>query len=644
VVIDTVAPERGYRPDLDGLRAIAVLAVLAYHLDVPWISGGFVGVDVFFVLSGFLITRMIAGELDRGEFSLAHFYERRIRRIVPAFVVMSLATTAAATIFLLPDELQRYGQSLAAAAVSASNIYFFENSGYFDPNGATKPLLHTWSLGVEEQFYIIFPLLLMAIFRWRRDLLTTAVWITFAVSLAVSIVLLKAHPLATFYLLHARAWELLAGAIVALQLIPAPKSVAQSEIARALGLAAILAAAIFYSDATPFPGAAALLPCLGTTAAIWAGPTGGTLGWRILTWRPMVFVGLISYSLYLWHWPLIVFAKMAVLAPLTPLQQLAVAAAAFVLAVLSWRFVEQPFRRRGTQAIPARTIFRAGAAALVSLAGFGGVLIAADGMPSRYSASVLAMAAASADASPWRQECHFNGQRSASFDKTCILGGAVPPQIVVWGDSHGAELSAALGDHAKNLGLSIREVTRSACPPAQGFRSFSGRACAAFNTSILDSLKREAPKTIVLASYSMRWNRDTPEQFWPGIEQTASALRAAGHRVIMVGPVPDIPHGPGIPAAVARWSADGHDPAAFSFKVKSAELAAVEQRLRAIADRAGAVFVPLSPKLCANDRCRAYADGAVLYFDNNHLSMHGAKHIVDTLLAPVIWPPLAKAM
>ncbi len=628
----------GYRPDLDGLRGIAVAAVVAYHLDLPFVSGGFVGVDIFFVLSGFLITRLIAGEVEAGNFSLTRFYERRIRRIVPALVFVCACTTAVAVAFLLPDELRRYASSLIAAAFSVSNIWFFEHSGYFDAGSGTQPLLHTWSLGIEEQFYIVFPLLLIAVFRWWPRALGKVVWLAFAASLAASIVLLPAYPLATFYLLHTRAWELLAGAIVALGLLPRAGSQRQREIATATGLAAILIGILVYTSKTPFPGASAVLPCLGTALAIWAGEGNPTIAGRVLTFRPLMLLGLISYSLYLWHWPLIVFTKLATSERLDVAQQAGLGVAAVSLAIFTWYFVEQPFRRRGSGGFTRGAIFRGGTLGLGALAASAAGLLALDGVPQRFPADVLEIAAAQADTSPLRDKCHFHGDDGRSYDDTCVIGDDVPPSVIVYGDSHGAEFSAALGEFAKVHHASIRQITASGCPPAVGF-SFPGKdGCALYNTGIVQKLTSLPPSTIVLATYSLAWVREFPDQFWAGVERTITALRNAGHRVIVLGPVPDMPHASGIPAAVARWAAEGRDPNAFSFKVGVDEMGGVEARLNEIATAQGAIFVPVSPELCSGKRCKPYTDGAVLYFDNNHLSMSGAQLIASRLLVPVIWP------
>jgi peptidoglycan/LPS O-acetylase OafA/YrhL len=627
---------------LDGLRGIAVVSVVAYHLGLPFASGGFVGVDVFFVLSGFLITRLIATELQSGTFSIARFYERRIRRIIPALVFVCACTTALAVWLLLPQELERFSKSLIATALSVSNIWFFRNSGYFDPGAETQPLLHTWSLGIEEQFYVVFPLLLMAVFRWWPRALGKIVWLTFAASLAASIVFLPKYPLGTFYLLHSRAWELLAGGIVALGLLPRPASRAQSEIATALGLAAIAVAIFTYTSKTPFPGAAALLPCLGTAMAIWAGERSSEdarmIGARVLAFPPLTALGLISYSLYLWHWPLIVFTRLTTSGHLDVMQQVALAVAATGLAAATWYFVEQPFRRRGPSGFGRAAIFKGGALGLGALTASAAALLALDGAPQRFPTTVLAIAAAQADASPLRERCHFHVRGNRSYDDTCVIGDDVPPSVIVYGDSHGAEFSAALGEFAKSRHASVRQITASGCPPAMGFTFPADELCERYNAGIIDRLTSIPPTTVVLATYSLAWTREYPEQFWPGFERTISALRTAGHRVIVLGPVPDMLQAAGIPAAVARWTAKGRDPSDFSFEFGAEEVASVEAHMNEMATAQGAIFVPVSPELCSAQGCKPYADGAVLYFDNNHLSMSGAQLIASRLLVPIIWP------
>ncbi|MET0409290.1 MAG: SGNH hydrolase domain-containing protein, partial [Hyphomicrobium sp.] len=344
------------------------------------------------------------------------------------------------------------------------------------------------------------------------------------------------------------------------------------------------------------------------------------------------------YSLYLWHWPLIVFTKLATSEPLTGIEQATIATAAVGLAILTWYLIEQPFRRRGAMAFDRRAIFKVGATGLTALAASAVGLLALDGMPGRFPDNVLAIAAAQADASPLRDKCHFHGQEKSSYDDTCVIGDEVSPTVVVYGDSHGAEFSAALGEIAKSHHASVRQITASGCPPAAGFSFPGDTRCEHYNAGMVDRLTSLPPATIVLATYALIWNREFPDQFWPGIERTIATLRAAGHRVILLGAVPDMPYAAGIPAAVARWTAKGRDPNEFSFKIGAKEVAAVDARLQSIAIAQGATFVPVSPELCSEAGCKPYAGGAVLYFDNNHLSMSGAQLMANKLLVPVIWP------
>jgi peptidoglycan/LPS O-acetylase OafA/YrhL len=301
-----------YRADLDGLRALAVIPVIMYYLGSNIFTGGFVGVDVFFVLSGYLITGIIATDLNNNELSLLKFYDRRLRRIAPALIVVLIFSTLAAVPILFPIDLARFGSTLIVTALSISNMHFIHQSEYFAPNSEQSPLLHTWSLSVEEQFYLLFPFILSVIWRHAKPWLPIIIWLGFAASLGLSIWGIKSYPTYTFYLLPTRVWELLLGSIIALKLVSHPKYVSHREFAATIGMLSILTSMIIYTRETPFPGIAALVPCIGTALIIWSG-----LGDQpIVTWASRqlgrnapVFIGVISYSLYLWHWPLIVFTK-----------------------------------------------------------------------------------------------------------------------------------------------------------------------------------------------------------------------------------------------------------------------------------------------------------------------------------------------
>lgn len=307
-----------YRPEIDGLRSVAVLAVIFYHADARLLSGGFIGVDVFFVISGFLITSLLMVDLKQGRFSLARFYERRCRRILPPLVVMALAVTVLGWFFLLPADYRDFGSSLKAMSAFVANHYFFGKTGYFETASFTKPLLHTWSLSVEEQFYILLPILLWLLYRRRPSAIPPVLSGLFLASLAASCLMTYYWPAAAFYLLPARFWELMTGSLLALWPAAARPRGLTADLMSWSGLAAIAVSAVFFNYHTPFPGPGALLPGLGTALFILGNSPGSRSRPSLLSRPGPVFVGQISYSLYLWHWPLLVIPRYLYDAPLTP--------------------------------------------------------------------------------------------------------------------------------------------------------------------------------------------------------------------------------------------------------------------------------------------------------------------------------------
>lgn len=622
-----------YRPELDGLRAIAVASVVAFHLEPALAPGGFVGVDIFFVLSGFLIARLIANELTDNSFTFLNFYERRVRRILPALVVVCAFSAIAATFILLPEELVRFAKTLVAAAFSVSNIWFKLNSDYFAPAAETQPLLHTWSLGVEEQFYLGFPVFLWAVYKWWRPWLGVLIGLALLTSLAIANL---RGPQATFFLIDSRAWEFLIGSVVALRLIPEASRQWQRALAGLLGLLGLGIAIFAFNSHIRFPGVAALLPCVAVALVIWGGSS-DTLATRVLTWRPMVFLGLISYSVYLWHWPLIVFTKLLTAGHSSGAQKLSLVAATLVLATLSWRYVETPCRRRGVGSQGWRKAFLAGGFGIGALAACGGGFLILHGLPGRFPDSVFTLAAAAADSSPLRPKCHFSGN-DETFEKTCVLGADVPPSLIVYADSHGVEMSVALGEAMKQKGTSLRQITASSCPPARGFNPLGRPNCAAYNERMLRSLTAVPPTTIIVAAKSVHWLREDPKTYLRGLGETLQLLARSGHHVILLGAAPPHPHHLSVPATLARLAAVGVDPNTYTFDPGMAEMEGVDRELRQIADGQGATFVSISPAFCSRAGCAAYLDDAVLYFDDNHLSVAGAKIVVSKRLAPVLWP------
>ncbi|WP_188065879.1 acyltransferase family protein [Sphingobium sp. KCTC 72723] len=609
-----------YRRDIDGLRAFAILPVLLFHAHVPGFSGGYVGVDIFFVISGYLITGIIAREVDQGRFSILRFYERRFRRIMPALALMMLAVLAASAWLYLPGDLASVPKSALAATFFVSNLWFFTDTGYFAGGADVKPLLHTWSLAVEEQYYIGFPILLMLLVRacprWR-NLVVASIAI---LSISLSVFMQRDTSGFAFYLLPTRAWELLAGALLALGCVPAIRQRWAREAIAWAGMAAIALAVACYDRDTLFPGIAALAPVLGAAALIHAAPC--TSAGRLLGWRPLVGVGLISYSLYLWHWPLIVFTEYATDLPLAGATRIAVMAASLIAATLSWRFVERPFRDSHRIAAVAIFRFTAGAMALIGVLSL--ALLATDGWPSRLGPHVLALAAARHDISPQRGRCHDIYARDA---QPCVLGATTPPDAMLWGDSHGVELAYALGEQARREGRALIERTTSSCPPVLSYDDPKDARCAAANKAAFAALRADpAIRRVYLVAFWANGLFDDPA-FVAKLDRTIAAIRAEGRDIVLIGPVPPQPFD--VPRRLAHLARAGE--LAQAQGVERARIEARTTHLRALFARWQArgvrVIEPMAA-LCDARRCAIMQNGKPLYFDSHHLNMAGARLVV----------------
>ena len=452
-----------YRPDIDGLRAVAVLAVVLFHAGFAGFGGGFVGVDVFFVISGFLITGLI---VDDPHFSLLAFYQRRARRILPALAVVVFATSVAAYIFFLPEEFLAFSKSVVATTLFSSNILFWHETGYFDAPGDLKPLLHTWSLAVEEQFYFVYPLLLMFCRRVLRSR-----WIVLLLPLCLISLWASAHAVssrneeAAFYLAPFRAWEFLLGTLLAVGAVPRLGHRLARELLAAFGLALIVWSVVTYSEALPFPGLNALVPCLGAALLIWLGGEQQTIVGRALSSPPLVFIGLLSYSIYLWHWPLFVFARYILMQELSWPAQVSLVLATFPLSYLSWRYVELPVRR-GSYWKGWRIVVTGAAATAASLC-LGYATIATDGLPGRIAPEILALKTHLAE----RGECHQVTVARVDAGDLCIRGMAgEAPSFVLAGDSHAHAISGGVFAAAARAGLSGYQFTAGSFRPLPGIK------------------------------------------------------------------------------------------------------------------------------------------------------------------------------
>jgi peptidoglycan/LPS O-acetylase OafA/YrhL len=633
-----VGPNLAYRRDIDGLRGVAVLLVLAFHSNLGWVPGGFVGVDVFFVISGYLISGIIFAQIDAGTFSLAAFYGRRIRRIVPALVAMMLATLLAGMVLLYPSEWQDLGKSAIAATLSASNLFFWSTANYFDAPSNTKPLLHTWSLGVEEQFYLAFPLLMVLLAKVRRPWFRDGVLLLAAgLSFWVSQRLLFGDPAGAFYLPQSRVWELMVGALLASGMVSAPSARWAREAVAGGGLLAIAAAALLTRPTMPFPGAAALAPCLGAGALILAG--GGSSASRLLGSRPLVFAGLISYSLYLWHWPMIVFQRIAqVIHTGAPdvVDRALLLAAILAVATLSWRWIEQPFRH-GRPRLP---LFGALSPLGLASAGAGlvalcGVTILADhGAPGRYSPAAIRLASyLDYDPAPdMRQNACFLSDRApfAAFDQaTCLHRRDGHPAFLLFGDSHAGHLYPGLvADFG--AGTDILQATATGCKPLVT-EIGAAKPCARMIDFVFDDYLHSNRVDLVLLS--ARWDEDD----LAGIAATRGWLLERGIRAVFIGPTPEYDlRLPGLLARVADQAGGeaGLDPSGAAKVGRHLDplFAAIDHIMRQLFVAGGTVsYLSAYDGLCPAGACATLVGGEPVFYDRGHLTRAGSLLLVDRL-------------
>jgi peptidoglycan/LPS O-acetylase OafA/YrhL len=615
-----------YRPDIDGLRAIAVLSVFAFHTNLGLFGGGYVGVDIFFVISGYLISRMIFQALNEGRFSVVRFYRRRIRRIVPALLAVTLVVLAVSLLYLYPVEIIDLAKSAMAAAWSLSNVYFWRSASYFDAPANSKPLLHTWSLGVEEQFYIVFPLLMAAIGRGStRTRLAVIVGLAL-ISFGVSTFLTATNPDSAFYLPQSRAWELMIGALVATGVARPPERRVLREVIAGAGLIVIAYAILRFKETTPFPGVAALAPCLGAGVLIWIGSAGSeTVVGRVLRSRPFVAVGLISYSLYLWHWPMIVFQRVGqfIHTGASPVADKAfVALLTFGVAYLSWRFVERPFRRDDEK--PSAVLFGWGAAAcgLVCFLSFG--VLAAGGLPRRFSPEAVRLASFlnHNPALDMRNGVCFLQSRTRFVDfesGACLRRTPGRPSYMLIGDSHADHLFPGLRD-AYGAHADVLEATATGCKPLLADEGTS-TPCAQMTRFIYEDYLRNHPVDLLLIS--ARWGAED----LPDIAATISGLKARGIRTVVIGPTPEYDFR--LPRLLARAADGGGEVAERGHLLP--QYRALDGELRRTIAASGVGYVSPYQALCNDTGCAALVGDAPLFYDTGHLTQQGSILLVNRL-------------
>ncbi|KQR80211.1 acyltransferase family protein [Sphingomonas sp. Leaf343] len=646
--------QAGYRADIDGLRALAVAAVVIFHAAGWLLPGGYVGVDIFFVISGFLIGGIIDREIGNGSFGFARFYARRARRILPALFVVIVSACVAGLLLLSARELREMSVEAAAALLGISNFKFWLRNDYFAGAAPLVPLLMTWSLGVEEQFYMLFPGLLLLVRRRSARIKMLTVATVTLLSLILSIVLTRTAPWAAFYLLPTRAWEMGAGALLAIWLVekgedrlPGPRL---QDLTGLAGLAAIVIALFAFDEKTPFPGFAALLPVGGTVALIAA--RHGVVNRVLFASRPLVAIGLLSYSWYLWHWPMMAFARNASDTAPGDRVMLTIAALSLGVAWLSWRFVERRFRYAAVSSTVTLRRFGAGLSlfAALSLA-----LFVAKGVPGRLSPTAQQADRMAKLASGDCQQSF--GIVSLREDEHCMPKKGPAPIIAVMGDSHANALGFGLRGVAARNGYRLWEVQKSACFPllgvttAQERQPFHSRQCTQFLDTATTRLLREPSLSVVVlagawpAVDDQRFNLVENHQVGRHVD-AATALRIglpamierfqrAGKRVILVGDVPSFGHfhplrhafNVAIPARSLLY--DIVDPAPFSGDRIALDrldhrFDASRAYIRALAVRQKTGFVDIAAQFCDAQSCQHARNGVPMFVDVSHLSFMGS--------------------
>jgi peptidoglycan/LPS O-acetylase OafA/YrhL len=605
-----------YRPDIDGLRAVAVLSVIAFHLGVTRLSGGFTGVDVFFVISGFLITGLLTRELRNGTFSLIDFYRRRARRILPALVTVLLTTSAACVAVLFVPDLVEYRDSLLAATFFSSNVYFWQATDYFAAPAGEQPLLHTWSLAVEEQYYVLFPLLLMVVVRRRPDSLKPMLWLLTLVSFTISVVGARVDPGAAFYLLPSRAWELGVGALLA---VGRPQSAAgrvTRHSASVVGGLFLLVGFLVIDEGMPFPGEVALLPVIGAAAVIWSG-TDSIFG-RLLSLGPVRATGLLSYSLYLWHWPVIVLYRALHPGPLSLPAKIMVAGLSAALAGASYLIVERPMRRLRL-AGRRRLVAFVGTAVAASVVMAVGVGPAAAARPaSKRVADVLAFL------EPPPATAHaacfvYSGSAEGDFrPDQCLRRDPGRPNVLLLGDSHAASLWVGL--QAAMPAVNVMQATASGCKPLLPLRG-QPRCRSVIDTAISDLDAAGPVDEVVLVA---RWQYEDLAR----LPATISALRTHARSVVVIGPTSE--YRIALPKLLAREQLAGR--AGLAAQNLALGRFAVDAALGSAVERLKVEYVSQLTLICPKKACRTLTrSGIPMKFDYGHYTQAGSVEIGQQL-------------
>jgi peptidoglycan/LPS O-acetylase OafA/YrhL len=628
ISVGLLSENKSYRPDIDGLRAIAVGSVIVTHAELSdFIKGGFIGVDVFFVISGYLISSILLRELSTGTFSIVKFYRRRILRILPALLAVLFVSSGLAYLYLFPDELVEFSKSALSAILSASNFFYWSQSGYFTGAASTKPLLHTWSLAIEEQFYIGFPILLYLVHHYWQRYLSMTVLLAAALSFALSVWRVHDDATSAFYLVQYRAWELLMGVIVALEIVKLPMGKFTREALAGVGLAMIVVPVFVYTPQTRFPGLAALPACLGTSMVIFAGQSGSSLTGRLLSLKPLVWIGLVSYSLYLWHWPLLVFYKLGM--PFIHLShpkaiRAILMVVAFAAAVLSWRFIEQPFRGGRMRPVSTAKIFGMGSIAAASVSLLNSVFWSFHGIPQRIPVEAVRIAAyASYHAeSEYRMgKCSISDAPGTNtYDyQACLHQEHGKLNYLLIGESNAAHLYPGL---LSVPDINVLQATAIGCKPTLTHQSDESSLCVALMDFIFQKylVENRVDRLLIAALWQ--------DSDLPALRQTLLWAKDRGIAVLLIGPIPR--YDLNLPRLIAISIRDGNDQA-----IKDGLISLVrplDEKMSVLANETGTPYASLFRHLCNDSSCEIFVNGHdPIQFDTVHLTKAGSEYLIGKL-------------
>lgn len=666
---------RSYRPDIDGIRSLAILSVVLYHAGLRQVPGGYTGVDVFFAISGYLIGGHILSEIRAGTFRFSNFYRNRAKRILPAVYVVLLGVLVVGLVLLSPHELRDLAKFTFFTTVSTSNIMFWKTTGYFATNADLNPLLMTWSLGVEEQFYLIIPLILVVIAWLRPKLIFSVVVLISAVSFVMAAYQVRHTPDSAFYLLGSRAWELGIGVAVAIfeiegRKFPELQAPRVNDVIAWAGLLLVLGPFFIYNRTTAFPGPAALPSVAG--AALLLSASGAWVNRKLLSLPPLVYVGRVSYSFYLIHWPILAFLHVLAGRSLPVAWGIRAVGVAFVLAVLSFYFVEKPFRLSKRKAGPL--LWRYAALSLLILL-VSGTIYQTHGLLSRYPLAAAVDAAADADGGPGHDACLVgSGSNAPNLDASCVGSSSADQGIALWGDSHASAIAMALRAASAHQGYFLDEYAKTACPPLYGVgRSYRSKpaelgGCIEFNNAVFHRLLAEPRiQVVVLSAYwdgafdphsldqgklarmghnpaDITSQSETEALLKASLVETIKGLIAAHKKVIVFGDTPVFEVDPiwrlRTRAIQARWKLagvlnrgfdvdPGLDQAFDDTPPQIAGRLLVQQTVLSVP---GAHFWDVRSRLCdTRDLCTYRQGKAPLFADANHVTLQGASLVIEGL-------------